>query len=103
MMLNRIVDFTLKNRWMVVAAVIGLMTAGGWALFTIPVDAFPDLTNNQVVVVTEAPSMPPSEVERLVTYPIEVALLGLPKQIEVRSLSKLGLSRYGGIRRLGSR
>src|SRR6266536_1424294 len=92
MMLNGIVDFTLKNRWMVVAAVIGLVTAGGWALFTIPVDAFPDLTNNQVVVVTEAPSMPPSEVERLVTYPIEVALLGLPKQIEVRSLSKLGLS-----------
>src|SRR6266516_109292 len=92
MMLNRIVDFTLKNRWMVVAAVIGLVTAGGWALFTIPVDAFPDLTNNQVVVVTEAPLMPPSEVERLVTYPIEVALLGLPKQIEVRSLSKLGLS-----------
>jgi heavy metal efflux system protein len=91
-MLNRIVDFTLKNRWMVMAGVIGLVAAGTWALFTIPVDAFPDLTNNQVVVVTEAPSMPPSEVERLVTYPIEVALLGLPKQIEVRSLSKLGLS-----------
>ena len=91
-MLNRIVDFTLKNRWMVMAAVAVLIIAGTWALFTIPVDAFPDLTNNQVVVVTEAPSMPPSEVERLVTYPIEVALLGLPKQIEVRSLSKLGLS-----------
>jgi len=91
-MLNKIVDFTLKNRWMVLAAVAGLAVAGGWALFTIPVDAFPDLTNNQVVVVTEAPSMPPSEVEGLVTYPIEVALLGLPKQIEVRSLSKLGLS-----------
>jgi heavy metal efflux system protein len=91
-MLNRIVDFTLENRWMVMAAVLGLIAAGTWALFTIPVDAFPDLTNNQVVVVTEAPSMPPSEVERLVTYPIEVALLGLPKQIEVRSLSKLGLS-----------
>src|SRR5436190_10764020 len=91
-MLNRIVDFTLKNRWMVMAAVVGLVAAGGWALFTIPVDAFPDLTNNQVVVVTEAPSMPPSEVERLVTYPIEIAMLGLPRQIEVRSLSKLGLS-----------
>ncbi len=91
-MLNRIVDFTLNNRWIVMATVIGLVLAGGWALFTIPVDAFPDLTNNQVVVVTEAPSMPPSEVERLVTYPIEVSLLGLPKQIEVRSLSKFGLS-----------
>jgi len=91
-MLNKIVDFTLTNRWMLLAAVAGLVVAGGWALFTIPVDAFPDLTNNQVVVVTEAPSMPPSEVERLVTHPIEIAMLGLPKQIEVRSLSKLGLS-----------
>jgi heavy metal efflux system protein len=91
-MLNGIVDFTLQNRWMVMASVVVLVIAGMWALFTIPVDAFPDLTNNQAVVVTEAPSMPPSEVERLVTYPIELALLGLPKQLEVRSLSKLGLS-----------
>ena len=45
-MLNKIVDLTLNNRWMVMATVIGLVAAGGWALFTIPVDAFPDLTNN---------------------------------------------------------
>ena len=61
-------------------------------LYTIPVEAFPDLTNNQVVVVTEAPSLPPTEVEQLVTYPIERAMLGLPNKEEVRSLSKLGLS-----------
>ena len=57
-----------------------------------PVEAFPDLTNNQVTVVTDAPSMPPTEVEQLVTYPIEQAMMGMPKQQEVRSLSKLGLS-----------
>ena len=91
-MLNRIVDFTLAYRWLVLAAILALLVAGGYALYTIPVEAFPDLTNNQVVVVTDAPSLPPSEVEQLVTYPIERAMLGLPNKEEVRSLSKLGLS-----------
>lgn len=91
-MLNRIIDFVLNNRWLVVGSTALLIAGGLWALFTIPVDAFPDLTNNQVVIVTEAPSMPPTEVEQQVTYPIETAMLGMPKQQEVRSLSKLGLS-----------
>ncbi|MBZ5575591.1 MAG: CusA/CzcA family heavy metal efflux RND transporter [Acidobacteriia bacterium] len=91
-MLNRIIDVTLQYRWLVLAGILVLLGAGGYALYTIPVEAFPDLTNNQVVVVTEAPSMPPTEVEQIVTYPIERALLGLPNKEEVRSLSKLGLS-----------
>src|SRR5947207_3337020 len=91
-MLNRIIDFTLAYRWLVLAGLVVLLAAGGYALYTIPVEAFPDLTNNQVVIVTEAPSLPPTEVEQLVTYPIERAMLGLPKKEEVRSLSKLGLS-----------
>src|SRR3989475_8548004 len=91
-MLNRIVDFTLSYRWLVLAAILALLVAGGYALYTIPVEAFPDLTNNQVVVDTDAPSLPPSEVEQLVTYPIERSMLGLPNKEEVRSLSKLGLS-----------
>src|SRR6202165_6197718 len=91
-MLNRIVDFTLAYRWLVLAGILALLVAGGYALYTIPVEASPDLTNNQVVVVTEAPSLPPGEVEQLVTYPIERAMLGLPNKEEVRSLSKLGLS-----------
>lgn len=70
----------------------GSHRGGVYALYTMPVEAFPDLTNNQVTVVTEAPSMPPTEVEQLVTYPIEQAMMGMPKQQEVRSLSKLGLS-----------
>ena len=61
-------------------------------LYTIPVEAFPDLTNNQVVVITDAPSLPPTEVEQLITYPIERVMLGLPDKMELRSLSKLGLS-----------
>jgi cobalt-zinc-cadmium resistance protein CzcA len=91
-MLNRIVDFTLAYRWLVLSATAVLLAIGGYALYTIPVEAFPDLTNNQVVVVTEAPSLPPTEVEQLVTYPIERGMLGLPDKQQVRSLSKLGLS-----------
>jgi cobalt-zinc-cadmium resistance protein CzcA len=91
-MLNRIINIALSARWIVLMLVIALIGAGGYALYTIPVEAFPDLTNNQVTVVTEAPSMPPTEVEQLVTYPVEQAMMGMPKQQEVRSLSKLGLS-----------
>src|SRR5437879_3463991 len=91
-MLNRIIDFTLEYQWLVLIGIAILLAAGGYALYTIPVEAFPDLTNNQVLIVTEAPSLPPTEVEQLVTYPIERAMLGLPKKEEVRSLSKLGLS-----------
>ena len=91
-MLNRIIDSVLAYRWLVLAAVAALIGVGGYALYTIPVEAFPDLTNNQVVVVTEAPALPPTEIEQLVTYPIERAMLGLPNKEEVRSLSKLGLS-----------
>ena len=91
-MLNRVIDVTLQYRWLMLAGILILLGAGGYALYTIPVEAFPDLTNNQVVVVTDAPSMPPTEVEQLVTYPIERALLGLPNKEQVRSLSKLGLS-----------
>jgi cobalt-zinc-cadmium resistance protein CzcA len=91
-MLNRIIDFALAYRWLVLTGIAVLLGAGGYALYTIPVEAFPDLTNNQVVVVTDAPSLPPTEVEQLVTYPIERAMLGLPNKLEVRSLSKLGLS-----------
>ena len=91
-MLNRIIDFTLAYRWLVLVGILALLAAGGYALYTIPVAAFPDLSNNQVVIVTDAPSLPPTEVEQLVTYPIERAMLGLPNKQEVRSISKLGLS-----------
>jgi heavy metal efflux system protein len=91
-MLNQIIDVTLAHRWLVLFGVFALLLGGAYALYTIPVEAFPDLTNNQVVVVTDSPSLPPTEVEQLITYPIERAMLGLPDKEEVRSLSKLGLS-----------
>jgi cobalt-zinc-cadmium resistance protein CzcA len=91
-MLNRIIDVALSARWIVLILVLALIAGGSYAIYSMPVEAFPDLTNNQVTVVTEAPSMPPTEVEQLVTYPVEQAMMGMPKQQEVRSLSKLGLS-----------
>jgi len=91
-MLTRLVDFALDNRWLVVASVVALLMVGGYVLLNLPIDAFPDLTNNQVVVVTECPSMSSTEVDELVTYPLESALVGLPRVETVRSISKLGLS-----------
>lgn len=91
-MLQRIIDFHLRNRWLVLSGVLLVAGFGIWVMLNIPVDAFPDLTNNQVVVVTECPAMAPSEVEQLVTFPIESALMGIPRTQGIRSISKLGLS-----------
>ncbi len=91
-MLTWIIDFHLRHRWLVLVGLAGLLAAGLYTMLRIPVDAFPDLTNNQVVVVTECPSMAPTEVEQLVTFPIETALMGIPRTEGIRSISKLGLS-----------
>lgn len=91
-MFQRIIDFHLRNRWLVLFGVLLIAAFGGWVMLNIPVDAFPDLTNNQVVVVTECPAMAPTEVEQLVTFPIESALMGIPRTQGIRSISKLGLS-----------
>ncbi len=91
-MLARIIDFHLRHRIVVLVGLVGLIGFGGYTMFQIPIDAFPDLTNNQVVVVTECPAMPPTEVEQLVTFPIETSLMGMPRTEGIRSISKLGLS-----------
>jgi heavy metal efflux system protein len=91
-MLKSFVDFALNNRWLVLGGLVALAIVGGYVLLNLPIDAFPDLTNNQVVVITECPSMSPTEVDELVTYPIESALVGMPRVETVRSMSKLGLS-----------
>lgn len=91
-MLNTIIDFHLRHRFFVLAGLLGLVGYGVYTMLQIPIDAFPDLTNNQVVVTTEAPAMAPVEVEQLVTFPIETALMGLPRTEGIRSISKLGLS-----------
>lgn len=91
-MLNKLISFSLDNRWTTISALALFLAGSGYIAYQIPIDAFPDLTNNQVVVITECPGLPPTEVEQLVTYPIESAVIGVPKTEVVRSISKLGLS-----------
>lgn len=90
--MKRLVAFALKQRFFVIGGVLTLVVAGLWSLTHIPFDAFPDLTGTRVEVISPAPGMPPEDVERLVTYPIESALMGIQGAEGVRSVSKQGLS-----------
>jgi cobalt-zinc-cadmium resistance protein CzcA len=91
-LINGLIALSLRHRTAVVAASLALAAAGVWAFRTLNTDAFPDLTPNQVIVMTIIPSLSPAEVEQQVTYPIETAMLGLPRTLGVRSISKVGLS-----------
>ena len=87
-MINGLVAWAINRRITVLILVLALLVGGVWALRTIRVDAFPDLTDVQVSVLVDVPGLSPVEVERLVTFPIEVELNGLPRVVQVRSLSK---------------
>lgn len=91
-MLSGVIEWSLANRALVIALFVLMALGGLYAATQIPVDAVPDLVNIQVQVVTEAGSLPPLEVERLITYPVELAVSGLPAVEEVRSISRLGIS-----------
>ena len=91
-MFHRLIDAALNHRLLVAILLAAIIAIGVVVMLRLPIDAFPDLTNNQVVVITECPAMPPLEVESRVTFPIEAALMGLPKTLQTRSTSKLGLS-----------
>jgi cobalt-zinc-cadmium resistance protein CzcA len=90
--LSRVIDFSLRNRWLVVLAAVACAAAGAVSLRYLDVDAFPDTTPVQVQVNTVAPALGPEEVETQITYTVEQALSGLPKLTQVRSISKFGLS-----------
>ena len=90
--LERLIESSLRRRGLVIVGVLFLAALGVWSALNIPIDAFPDVTNIQVEVLSTAPGMSPPEVERFVTYPIEVAMRGLPRLSLVRSISKSGLS-----------
>ena len=90
-MIRQLVTFAIRKRVFVFGAAATLLGLGLWALSTIPFEAFPDITANSVSVITEAPGLAGQEVEQLVTFPIERALLGLPDAQAVRSTTKFGL------------
>ncbi len=91
-MLKRLVEFSLRQRFFVIGGVLSIVAFGFYALTHIPFDAYPDLTGTRVEVITSAPGMPPEDVERLVTYPLESTLMGIQGAENVRSVSKQGLS-----------
>jgi cobalt-zinc-cadmium resistance protein CzcA len=91
-MLSGLIEWSLANRALVIAMFVLMSLGGLYAATHIPVDAVPDLVNIQVQVVTEAGTLPPLEVERSITYPVELAVSGLPNVEEIRSISRLGIS-----------
>ncbi len=91
-MIRALIEFSLQQRLLILALTLLLAGGGVYAFTILPIDAFPDLTNNQVNIVTEAPGMAAAEVEQLVTYPVESAMMGIRRAEEVRSISKFGLS-----------
>ena len=91
-MLERILQFSIRQRWLVVLLTLLMAAVGVYSFRQLPIDAVPDITNVQVQVNTEAPGFSPLEVEQRITFPIETALAGLPRLDHTRSLSRYGLS-----------
>src|SRR3954462_14207119 len=91
-MLNALIDFSLKNRFVVLLLAVLLVVIGVRSAVRLPLDAFPDTTPVQVQINTVAPELAPEEVERLITFPVEYVLGGLKGLEEVRSVSKFGFS-----------
>jgi len=91
-MVLKTVEFSLRQRGLVLLATFVLIGVGVWSALRLPIDAVPDITNPQVLVNTAVPALAPEEIEKLVTFPLESEMAGLPGMIEMRSLSKFGLS-----------
>jgi heavy metal efflux system protein len=91
-MIERLLQFSVTQRFLVML-LVGMLAGAGWySLVRLPIDAVPDVTNVQVQILTVAPSLAPLEIERQITFPVEVAMSGLPDIEEIRSVSKFGLS-----------
>ncbi|MDR2981795.1 MAG: CusA/CzcA family heavy metal efflux RND transporter, partial [Puniceicoccales bacterium] len=91
-MLHRILDFSVRQRGTVFLITLIFAGIGIWSAFRLPIDAVPDITNVQVQINTAVPALAPEEIERIVTFPIENEMAGIPGMTDLRSLSKFGLS-----------
>ena len=89
-MIYRLLESSLRNRALVLFGAALLLGSGLWAARNLPIDAVPDITSPQIQVNTEVPALAPEEAEKLVTYPVETELAGLPGVAEMRSLTKSG-------------
>src|SRR5262245_13581765 len=91
-MILKAVELSLRQRAFVLLATLVLVGVGVWSTLRLPIDAVPDITNPQVLLNTAVPALAPEEIEKLVTLPLESQMAGLPGMIELRTLSKFGLS-----------
>src|SRR3954471_4296011 len=91
-MFERIIGFSIAQRWLVLLAVLGMAALGVFSYQKLPIDAVPDITNVQVQINTSAPGYSPLEAEQRLTFPVETAMAGLPNLDYTRSISRYGLS-----------
>lgn len=91
-MLDKIIHFSINNKFIIGLFTLVLIAVGSYSLYTLPIDALPDITNNQVQIITSSPTLATQEVEQFITYPIEQSVKPIPQIVELRSISRFGLS-----------
>ncbi len=91
-MIDNIIAYSIRNKLIIGLLTLALIGVGIWSITKVPIDAVPDITNNQVQVITQAPNLGTEDIEQFVTYPVEVAMANLPGVVEIRSVSRFGLS-----------
>ncbi len=96
-MIEGVINFAIRRRWVVVVAGIAVACFGAFALTKLPIDAVPDITNKQVLINTVAPALSPVEIEKQIAFPIETALAGTPGLESTRSLSRNGFSQITAV------
>src|SRR5215204_2714874 len=96
-MLEKLLSFSIHNRWLIVLFTVGVIVVGVFSLRRLPIDAVPDITNNQVQINTVAPALSTEEIEKQVVFPVETALAGIPGLESTRSLSRNGFSQVTAV------
>ncbi len=91
-MLSKIIRFSIKNKLIIGMMMVAWIGLGIYSMQKVPIDAVPDITNNQVQVITTSPNLGTEDIEQFVTYPVELAMANLPGVVEIRSISRFGLS-----------
>ncbi|MEQ1574706.1 MAG: CusA/CzcA family heavy metal efflux RND transporter, partial [Vicinamibacterales bacterium] len=90
--MHRLIDISLRNKFLVLILTAVMVGVGIYSVLRLPIDAVPDVTPNQVLILTQSPGLGPVEVERFITFPVETAMSGLPGITDIRSISRFGLS-----------
>ncbi|MBL1280526.1 MAG: CusA/CzcA family heavy metal efflux RND transporter [Fluviicola sp.] len=91
-MINKIIQFSIKNKLIIGLMMIAWIAGGIYSMQKVPIDATPDITNNQIQVITTSPNLGTEDIEQFITYPVELAMSNLPGVTEIRSISRFGLS-----------